>query len=161
VGGTTTPTLQIGLLELDELPSVLEIENLSFPTPWSLSSFRYEMLENPYASLFGARMAGVPGVVGFACAWVIDQEMKINNLAVHPRWRSQGVGGRLLDHLLEFARRQGCLEASLEVRPSNQAALRLYSRIGFVPIGRRKAYYSDTHEDAVVMLCRLGLRSGR
>jgi len=119
------------------------------------------MLENPYASLFGARMAGSAGVVGFACAWVIDQEMKINNLAVHPRWRNQGVAGHLLDHLLEFARRQGCLEATLEVRPSNQAALRLYSRSGFVPIGRRKAYYSDTHEDAVVMLYRLGPQSGR
>lgn len=139
---------------------MLEIESLSFPTPWSLSSFRYEMLENPYASLFGARVPGSTAVVGFACVWVIDQEMKINNIAVHPRWRNRGIGGRLLDHLLEFAVRQGCLEATLEVRPSNESALRLYARAGFVQAGRRKAYYSDTHEDALVMVRPLAPRSG-
>lgn len=140
---------------------MLEIENLSFPTPWSLSSFRYEMLENPYASLFGARVAGPPGVVAFACVWVIDQEMKINNIAVHPHWRGRGIGGRILDRLLDFAVIQGCVEANLEVRPGNEVALRMYSRAGFMPVGRRKAYYSDTHEDALVMACPLGPRSGR
>jgi ribosomal-protein-alanine N-acetyltransferase len=140
---------------------VLEIESLSFPTPWSLSSFRYELLENPYASLFGARTPGAPGVVGFACVWVIDQEMKINNIAVHPRWRGRGIGGRLLDHLLQFAVRLGCVEAVLEVRPSNEAARRMYARAGFRVVGRRKAYYSDTHEDALVMACPLGPAAGR
>jgi ribosomal-protein-alanine N-acetyltransferase len=57
----------------------------------------------------------------------------------------------LIDFLITFGAEQGCREISLEVRPSNAAAIRLYRNAGLVPIGRRKQYYSDTHEDAIVM----------
>jgi [ribosomal protein S18]-alanine N-acetyltransferase len=140
---------------VSDLPAVSEIEDLSFPIPWSLSSFRYELQENPYAALFGARLAVGRRLVGFACVWVIDQEMKINNIAVHPDWRGRGIGGRMLGHLLDFAAGQGCIEATLEVRPSNAGAMQMYTRVGFVTVGRRKGYYSDTHEDALVMVCQL------
>ena len=148
------PDVEVMPLQLSDLPEVVEIEALSFPTPWSLSSFRYELVENPYAGLYGARCANGP-LVAFACVWVIDQELKINNLAVHPRWRGRGIGGRLLEALLEIGARQGCLEATLEVRPSNGPALSMYSRAGFQVVGRRRGYYSDTHEDALVMSCPL------
>jgi [ribosomal protein S18]-alanine N-acetyltransferase len=144
--------LTISRMSLEDIPGVLEIEHQSFPTPWSESSFRYELLENPYASLFVARTRGEPGVIAFACVWVVDQEMKINNIAVHPRCRTRGVGTLLLKHLLDFASRQGCREATLEVRPSNEAALGLYRKAGLIPVGRRKHYYTDTHEDAIVMV---------
>jgi ribosomal-protein-alanine N-acetyltransferase len=107
-------------------------------------------VENPYATLFGIRPERGP-VAGFACVWVIDQELKINNIAVHPHWRGRGLGARLVDFVLTFAREQGCTEATLEVRPSNGPALRLYGRAGFRIVGRRRGYYSDTHEDALVM----------
>jgi [ribosomal protein S18]-alanine N-acetyltransferase len=142
-------------MTLDDIPAVMEIEDRSFPTPWGASSFRYEIQENPYASLFVVRSMEPPMVIGFACVWVIDQELKINNLAIHPQWRSRGLGSRLLTFLLEFGAGQGCLEASLEVRPSNHPALRLYRKAGFQRIGRRRKYYTDTHEDALVMVCRL------
>jgi ribosomal-protein-alanine N-acetyltransferase len=148
------PDLQVIPLQVSDLPEVVEIETMSFPTPWSLSSFRYELVENPYAGLYGARLGEGP-LVAFACVWVIDQELKINNLAVHPRWRCRGIGGRLLVALLGIGARQGCLEATLEVRPSNGPALSMYSRAGFRVVGRRRGYYSDTHEDALVMSCPL------
>jgi ribosomal-protein-alanine N-acetyltransferase len=148
------PALQIAPLGLEDLPEVLEIETLSFPIPWGLSSFRYELVENPYASLFGARLGDGP-LAAFACVWVIDQELKVNNIAVHPRWRGRGIGGQLLGFLLDFGTGQGCLETTLEVRPSNAPALRMYSKAGFRIIGRRRGYYSDTHEDALVMACPL------
>jgi len=138
---------------------VAEIEDLSFPIPWSLSSFRYELMENPYASLFGASIHHGRVLAAFACVWIIDQEMKINNVAVHPRWRGRGIGSRLLKHLLEFGAQQGCLEATLEVRPSNQVAKKIYDRLGFRTVGRRRGYYSDTHEDALVMTCPLTPRT--
>lgn len=147
--------IRIAPLEVDDLPAVALIEELSFPTPWSLASFRYELIENPYASLYGLWVGEGP-LVAFACIWVIDQEFKINNFAVHPRWRGKGLGGKLLAALLGVARAQGCLEATLEVRPSNAAALRLYGAAGFRVVGRRRGYYSDTHEDALVMACALG-----
>jgi ribosomal-protein-alanine N-acetyltransferase len=138
---------------------VAEIEDLSFPTPWSLSSFRYELMENPYASLFGATIQHGKVLAAFACVWIIDQEMKINNVAVHPRWRGRGIGSRLLKHLLVFGAQQGCLEATLEVRPSNEVAKKIYDRLGFRIVGRRRGYYSDTHEDALVMTCPLTPRA--
>jgi [ribosomal protein S18]-alanine N-acetyltransferase len=153
-GRRSPPAVRIAPLELADLAAVAEIERLSFPTPWSLSSFRYELVENPYATLFGLRPEHGP-VVAFACTWVIDQELKINNIAVHPDWRGRGLGGRLVDFVLAFGRDQGCTEATLEVRPSNGAALRLYGRAGFRVVGRRRGYYSDTHEDALVMSCAL------
>lgn len=153
------PSIHIAPLRLEEIPEVAEIENLSFPTPWSLSSFRHEMTENPYATLFGVRLVRGP-LVGFGCVWAIDQELKINNLAIHPRWRGQGLGGRLLRALLEFGAGEGCVEATLEVRPSNAPALRMYTRAGFRVIGRRRGYYSDTHEDALVMWCPLAPKTG-
>ncbi len=151
--------LSIVSMSLEDIPGVVEIENLSFPTPWSESSFRYELLENPYASLFVARSREASAVLAFACLWVIDQEVKINNIAVHPSHRGRGVGTRFLKFLIEYAARQGCREMTLEVRPSNQAALSLYRKAGFMPIGRRKQYYTDTHEDAIVMWLRVEPRA--
>jgi len=153
-GRRSSPAFLIAALEQSDLAAVAEIERLSFPTPWSLSSFRYELVENPYATLFGVRAERGP-VVAFACVWVIDQEIKINNLAVHPLWRGRGLGGRLVAFVLAFGREQGCTEATLEVRPSNGPALHLYGRAGFRVAGRRRGYYSDTHEDALVMTCPL------
>ena len=144
--------LVIEPLRPDDLAAVSEIESISFPTPWTLASFQYEMNENPYASLFGVRLNGV--IVGFGCVWVVDQELRINNLAIHPRFRGRGLGGRLLEELLRFGVRQGCVEATLEVRPTNAAALRVYGQAGFRVVGRRRGYYSDTHEDALVMMLR-------
>jgi ribosomal-protein-alanine N-acetyltransferase len=143
-------------MALQDIPSVLEIETESFPIPWGESSFRFELLENPYASLFVVRLSGSRRIVGFASVWVIDQEMKINNIAVHPGWRARGIGARFLRFLLGFAEQQGCREATLEVRPSNDAALRLYAKSGFRRAGRRKNYYADTHEDALLMACTIG-----
>ena len=145
--------LTVAPMSLQDIPAVMEIENRSFPTPWSDSSFRHEILENPFASLFVVKGFEPPRVVGFACVWVIDGDLKINNIAVHPRCRSRGVGTRLLRFLLEFAASQRCREVTLEVRPSNAAALGLYRKAGFQQVGRRKNYYSDTHEDALVMTC--------
>jgi ribosomal-protein-alanine N-acetyltransferase len=153
-GRRSSPAFRIAPLDLPDLAVVAEIERLSFPTPWSLSSFRYELVENPYATLFGAWREGGPAVA-FACVWVIDQELKINNIAVHPLWRGRGLGGRLVEFVMAFGREQGCTEATLEVRPSNGPALRLYGRLGFRVVGRRRGYYSDTHEDALIMSCPL------
>jgi len=149
----------IAPMSLEDIPGVMEIENQSFPIPWIESSFRYELLENPYASLFVGRSRASPLVVTFACVWIVDQEMKINNIAVHPRVRSQGVGTRFLRFLLDYASSQGCREVTLEVRPSNDAALALYRKAGFIPVGRRKQYYTDTHEDAIVMWRRIEPRT--
>jgi ribosomal-protein-alanine N-acetyltransferase len=78
-------------------------------------------------------------------------EAHITTFAVLPAWRRQGVGGRLLIELLDLAMGMGAAVATLEVRLSNRAARRLYERFGFRPVGLRPRYYSDNHEDALIM----------
>jgi ribosomal-protein-alanine N-acetyltransferase len=90
-------------------------------------------------------------VVGYLCLWEIGHEIHITNLAVHPSFRRQGIGRRLLAPVLEDGRRRGIALVLLEVRPTNAEALALYESLGFRVIGRRKGYYFDTGEDALVM----------
>ena len=136
-----------------DLDEVLVIERDSFPTAWTRDNFGFEIRSNPFARNVVVRREG--RIVAYACVWVVGDEMKINNIAVHPAWRRRGLGSELLRHLLARGRVEGCGEAELEVRPSNLAALRLYERHGFREVRRRKGYYQDTREDAVVMTARL------
>ncbi len=131
------------------LEDVLIIERASFPTPWSRASFLSEIRDNRYSRNVVVTKKG--RVVAFSCYWIVDQELKINNIAVHPDWRRHGIARALLRWILESGRSEGCTEAALDVRPSNRAALALYLSFGFEEIGRRKAYYQDTREDAILM----------
>jgi len=152
-------SLSFSPMTLGDLPEVVEIERRSFSSPWSAESFRFELQENPYASLFVVRPSGGGPIIGFASVWILDQELKINIIAVRADRRSKGVGACFLTYLLDFATGQGCRTASLEVRPSNEAAIRLYRSAGFQPVGRRRSYYQDTHEDALLMALELRPRN--
>jgi ribosomal-protein-alanine N-acetyltransferase len=137
----------------DDLDEVLPIERASFRTPWSRGAFLYELKQNHVARCWVARGEGspAPAVVGYLCLWEIGPEIHITNLAVHPDWRRQGIARVLLGRTLEDARRRRLRLAILEVRPNNIEALGLYEGLGFRVIGRRKGYYVDTGEDALVM----------
>ena len=95
------------------------------------------------------------GVVAFACAHIVADELMINDLAVDASARRRGIGSGLLRHLIEGARIRGCRRASLEVRPSNAAARALYAALGFEAVGRRPGYYADTGEDALLLACTI------
>jgi ribosomal-protein-alanine N-acetyltransferase len=136
-----------------DLDGVLAIEQASFCVPWSRESFLFELQANPYARNFVMR-SGEP-IVAFACVWVVDDELKINNIAVDPGERRRGHGAALLRWILDHGRSVGCTEATLEVRPSNLGARALYAAHGFEEVGRRKGYYRDTHEDAILMVLDL------
>ncbi|MBI4588444.1 MAG: ribosomal protein S18-alanine N-acetyltransferase [Candidatus Rokubacteria bacterium] len=139
----------LGVADLDE---VLAIERASFPTPWSRGAFLYELQQNPVGRCWVARSSGsAPRVLGYLCLWEISPEVHITNLAVHPDCRRQGIARSLLGAILEDARRRHLTVALLEVRPTNTEARGLYERLGFQVIGRRKGYYFDTGEDALLM----------
>jgi ribosomal-protein-alanine N-acetyltransferase len=147
------PTLTMGPMTLADLDEVLTIERASFQTPWSRGAFRYELTQNRVAR--ATVMRAGREVVGYLCLWEIGHEIHITNLAVRPDWRRRGVARALLTAMLEDARRRGVELAFLEVRPTNTEALALYESFGFRIIGRRKGYYFDTGEDALVMEARL------
>ncbi len=139
-----------------DLDEVLAIERASFSTPWSRGAFLYEMRQNPAARCWVARGAApAPSVLGYLCLWEIPPEIHITNLAMHPEWRRQGIARGFLRAILEDARRRGITLVLLEVRPNNAEALGLYEGLGFQIVGRRKGYYFDTGEDALLMQAQL------
>ncbi|HYB42733.1 MAG TPA: ribosomal protein S18-alanine N-acetyltransferase [Candidatus Methylomirabilis sp.] len=140
-------------MTLDDLDEVLAIERVSFNTPWSRGAFRYELTQNRVARSMVVRVGG--DLAGYLCLWEIGHEIHITNVAVHPSFRRRGIARALMANLLEEARRSAVELVFLEVRPTNVEALALYESFGFRVIGRRKGYYFDTGEDALVMEARL------
>lgn len=145
--------LTIEPMTLEDLDDVLAIERASFQTPWSRGAFRYELTQNRVARCLVARAGR--RLAGYLCLWEIGHEIHVTNLAAHPELRRRGVARALLGAVLDDARERAVTLAFLEVRPTNAEALGLYERFGFRVIGRRKGYYFDTGEDALVMEARL------
>ena len=136
----------------DDLPQIMVIENESFSTPWKENTFR-ALMRRSDTDLFTAEAAG--RVQGYAAAWTVLDQSELGNVAVAPGARGRGLGGALVEAVIERVRQRGARELFLEVRQSNSAAQRIYRERGFVVVGRRKAYYSAPVEDALVM--RLGV----
>jgi len=134
------------------LQGILEIENLSFPSPWSIQFFKEE-IKNPITSLW-ALMAN-EALSGYICFWMFDSEIQLINIAVHPYKRGQGLGHYLITELIESGFSKGINSIWLEVRPSNLAARKLYQNLGFEEMSRKARYYRDTGEDAITMTLAL------
>ena len=137
-----------------DIDTVLDIEKASFPAPWGRSSFQGELAEKTSRSLVikGRQQEKPDRVIAYLCFRLIEDQMHIMNLAVHPGYRRRGVATFLLDYALRLAKGYGAKGAMLEVRPSNDAAIRLYNKMGFSVAGRRRRYYVETQEDAVIMI---------
>ena len=139
-------------MKLADIHDLMEIEQLSFPTPWSKDLFVKEY-HSRFSKVFLAqsRHRAKQKVRGYICLWFVFDEVHILNLACHPHFRRQSVATALLEHCLELFCNSGTKKVFLEVRESNHAARALYTKFGFKPIGLRKGYYTDTREDAIVM----------
>jgi len=136
----------------DDVDEVLEIENLSFASPWSKRLFLDELVNpNSHITLAKGDIDGHESILGFACFWIVADETHILNIAVHPGCRRRGIAKSLLTHVLEFAKNKGINYFALEVRNRNQAAIEFYKGFGFKAVGVRKGYYADTGEDAILM----------
>ena len=97
-------------------------------------------------------MAELDGsVVGYAGLWSIFDEGHITNVAVHPDYRQRHIGEAIMKRMLDCTLREDVVHHTLEVRPSNEAAISMYSKLGFKVEGRRKNYYADNDEDALIM----------
>jgi ribosomal-protein-alanine N-acetyltransferase len=132
----------------EDLPAVLDIEIASYTIPWSEATFR-GLLRRRDAVMIIAETKG--SLIGYAAAWFVTDQGELGNVAVAAEWRCRGVGARLVEEVIAHACERGAREVFLEVRPSNPRAQRLYTRLGFREVGRRRNYYSDPAEDALVM----------
>jgi ribosomal-protein-alanine N-acetyltransferase len=136
-----------------DLAAVAAIEQAAFSDPWSPSSFR-ALLGNPTVAFSVAERDGV--VVGYSVAWFAADEAELANVAVSAAMRGRGVGALLLDAMLGESAHRGAATVYLEVRESNAAARRLYASRHFREVARRRRYYHNPTEDALVLARPLG-----
>jgi [ribosomal protein S18]-alanine N-acetyltransferase len=133
-----------------DLEGVLAVEAESFTNPWTREMYAWELQNRSLCHIYVIR-APDDTIIGFCAFWLVFDEVHINNLAIRPAWRGQGLGTRLLRRVLTEARRLGARCATLEVRASNLGARRLYERFGFVIAATRPGYYSNPVEDALIL----------
>ena len=139
---------------LDEV-SGIELE--SYENPWTKSAFESELGKNPVSWSRVALTTETPArVAGYCVAWVVFEHLHIQNVAVHPEHRRQGLGRLLVLCALEEGRARGVAAALLEVRRSNEVAQKLYRKLGFLEAGTRRDYYSRPREDALLFRKELG-----
>jgi ribosomal-protein-alanine N-acetyltransferase len=141
-------TLEIRRLTYSDLPHVIAVERRAFPTPWSLAMFVLE-LSKPSGVCLAAVREGE--LVGYVICSRYDTVWHVMNVAVDPALRRQGIASALLEALLERVDHGTGTQLTLEVRPTNDAAIALYERFGFRSAGIRPRYYQDNGEDALIM----------
>ena len=136
-----------------DIDAVVETEVDVFPTPWTAEIFAHELDGNDYAKYIVAELE--EAVIGHVGMWVVLDDCHITNVAVRKELQGQGIGEALMRQAMNLCRNNGVRTMSLEVRTGNKTAQNLYRKLGFEPGGIRKNYYSDDHEDALVMWVEL------
>ncbi|MDP4086563.1 MAG: ribosomal protein S18-alanine N-acetyltransferase [Bacillota bacterium] len=146
-------TLTFRLMEEKDIDQILEIEHVSFATPWSRDAFYHELYSNQFAIYILLEIE--EKVIGYCGVWVVADEAHVTNVAILPEYRGKKLGEALMNKLVEVVIEKGAKTMTLEVRVSNVIAQSLYRKFGFQNGGIRKRYYSDNQEDALVMWVRL------
>jgi len=132
----------------EDADAVAEIEEKSFAMPWKRDDFWREA-QNELATYIVGELDGK--IVAYAGAWVSFNQAEVMSVAVVPELRGQGVGTILFGELIKSVKARGATAITLEVRPSNTAAIKLYQSFGLRSVGRRRGYYLDNGEDALIM----------
>lgn len=142
------------MLEAD-LKEVVEIEEATGLSRWGYEAYKMELFNNPMSIMRVARgLTEIDGryrILGFVASRVTFDELHINNIATHPDFRRMRIGSELLKNVIRQSYGYGARRCLLEVRVTNEPAQRLYERLGFRVIGRRRDYYTQPTEDALVM----------
>lgn len=144
-------------MTVEDLAQVIALEVQAFPAPRSAAFYRQEVTQNRYANywVLHAVPAGAPVtqavVIAYGGYWLMGEDAHLVSIAVAPQWRRQGFAEWLLLELIATAWQQGAHLVTLEMRVSNTAAGALYHKLGFQEVGRRKRYYRDNDEDALLL----------
>ena len=142
--------IKIVPMTADHLEELEKLERICFSRPWSRKMLAEE-LENQCAAFLVAEDAVTGKVVGYAGLLVVADEGYITNVAVFPEYRRQGIAAQIIQVFINFALGNHLAFLTLEVRPSNTAAIALYQGFGFEEVGRRKNYYDLPKEDALIL----------
>ena len=132
----------------DDADAVAELELQCFAMPWSRADF-FREINNELAEYVVGELD--KKIVAYAGAWVSFDQAEVMHIAVAPELRGQGIGTIIFGELIKAVKKRGATSITLEVRPSNTAAIKLYESFGLKSVGRRKGYYLDNNEDALIM----------
>lgn len=141
-------TLRFERLGEGHIGAILDIERVVNTAPWSEKSFRNE-LTHPHGYFLVA--IGDGKIVGYGGFWMVIDEAHITTVAVAPEYQRRGIGRKLMLELLKHAKDKNMSCSTLEVRAGNEPAIKLYEQLGYIIAARRKSYYPDNQEDALVM----------
>lgn len=142
---------EIRKFKAEDLDKIAELEKALFSAPWSKESI-FESCSIGYSWVLEQEESGV---IGYLIGQLVLDEFSIYNFAVKEECQRQGFGRKMLDFLQEYLVRQKCEQIFLEVRSKNKKALGLYLKYGFKPLSKRKNYYHDPLDDAVLMVYKL------
>ena len=132
----------------EDLAAVARLEEMCFSIPWSNTAIE-EAFANELYRFVAVEEKGV--IVGYANFRIVADEGEIERVAVHPDSRRRGYGRKLMEAMVEYSRKKGVRDMTLDVRVNNEKAINLYESCGFVEEGRRKDYYREPTEDAIIM----------
>ena len=148
----TKQQVSVDLMKKDDLPEILAIERASFPTPWTEGMFLDEIrITHAQCLVIKIEIEEKTFIAAYIIFWFVVDEVHLHNLAVKNEFRRQGLAYNMMNLMKNIAAQMGINRQTLEVRESNHEAINLYRKCGFVVKGRRPLYYTDTHEDALVM----------
>ena len=140
-------------LNIEDMDEVIEIEKVSFKSPWPREIFEMEFKNKRAYNIACKNESG--DLIGYCLSWLIYDEIHILKVAVNEDYRNLGLGRKLIVNTLEYFIAKGANHAILEVRLDNYSAINLYEKLGFENLRIRKNYYRETGEDALVMLLDL------
>jgi [ribosomal protein S18]-alanine N-acetyltransferase len=140
-------------LGLDDLDQLMAIELYSFPTPWKRSMYEQDLLGNNHSRFYCIKRWPEGELAAYIGTWFIYEEAHVGTIATKREFRGQRLAEQLLAYTALHALNERMEYIVLEVRASNQSAIRLYTRLGFEQVGLRRGYYTDTGEDALLMTC--------
>lgn len=135
-------------LGIGDIKDIARLDKECFSVPWSESSFLADV-NNPLAHYVLAKIDGE--LCGYCGIYKVLDEGQITNIAVKEKFRRCGIAAKILEKIIEYAKENEIISISLEVRESNVAAISLYKKYGFLPVGLRKNYYHNPTEAAVLM----------
>jgi [ribosomal protein S18]-alanine N-acetyltransferase len=147
-----TRQVSVDLMKKDDLQEVLAIERASFASPWTEGMFLDE-LKLPHAQCLTVKIEteGKTWIAAYMIFWLVADEVHLHKMAVRKECRRQGLAFSLMNVMKEIAAQAGITSRTLEVRESNNGAINLYRKCGFLVKGKRPDYYNDTHEAALIM----------
>jgi ribosomal-protein-alanine N-acetyltransferase len=148
---------RLSALAESDIEQILLIEKISFKQPWSSKLFHEELsCKDAFDFVVYSNISDMSEtVLAYLCSRIAGSEMSILRIAVDPQFRNLRIASWLLDRCFEMAAGKGVDSVFLEVRESNNAAIAVYGKLGFMPVGKRPGYYSETGEDALVFMKKL------